>query len=106
MGKDIPCQASPKSFGRRQPARVKPPVSRFTATTEGWEAHGLDANSYYTIALSNGQQFDVETDSTGSFTTTQTLTIDGGTTQTFTFTGPLLGTQTTIYSFQVPYGSC
>ena len=74
--------------------------------SDNWEAHGLDANSYYTIALSNGQQFDVETDSTGSFTTTQTLTIDGGTTQTFTFTGPLLGTQTTIYSFQVPYGSC
>ena len=76
--------------------------------TEGdnWEAHGLDANSYYTIALSNGQQFEVETDATGSFTTSQTLTIDGGTTQTFTFSGPLLGKQTTIYSWQVPYGSC
>lgn len=78
-----------------------------TDTLNGtWEGHGLDASSFYTLTLTNGQQTEAGSDSSGSLSAPFSFTADGGTTQTFTFAGPYGGQQTTIATNQQSMGTC
>jgi hypothetical protein len=71
-----------------------------------WEGDGLDASSFYTLSLTNGQQTEAESDSSGSFNAPFSFTADGGTTQTFTFTGPYAGVAKTFAADPTSFGSC
>lgn len=71
-----------------------------------WEGDGLDASSFYTLTLTNGQQTEAESDSSGSVSAPFSFTADGGTSQTFTWAGPYGGQQTTITTNQQSMGTC
>jgi hypothetical protein len=74
-----------------------------------WEGEGLDASSYYDLTISNGQQFETQSDSSGSFTDGPfTATIPGGTTQTYNATGPLGGVVITFGGapYTESFGTC
>jgi hypothetical protein len=71
-----------------------------------WEGDGLDASSFYTITLTNGQQTEAQSDSSGSFNAPFSFTADGGTTQTFTFAGPFAGEATTFAADPISFGTC
>jgi hypothetical protein len=71
-----------------------------------WEVDGVDASSFYTMSITNGQQTEEESDSSGSLNAPFSFTADGGTTQTFTWTGPYAGVQTTFTTNQQSFGTC
>jgi hypothetical protein len=80
-----------------------PNTDVWTVNTD-WEADGVDANGTYSFSISTGDVFTAQTDSTGHFDDSFTEMIDGGTSPTWTLTGPYGGAVVTWGQPSQSYG--